>query len=49
MRETSYQTTSTRLELAYKFSIESDQKYGDARCFEKGSLKIQYCALIKAK
>ena len=36
-----YQTRSTRLELAYKFSTESDQKYGNARCFKKRCLKIK--------
>ena len=33
----------------YTISIESDQKYGNARCFKIGCLKIQYRALIKAK
>ena len=40
-------TISTGLELAYKLSIESDHKYGDASCFKRGSLKIQYRALMK--
>ena len=47
--ENSYQTTWLRLELAYKFLIESDQKYGNARCFKKGRVKIQNCEMIKAK
>ena len=38
------QANSTRLDWAYKFSIESDQKNGNARCFKKGCLKIQYRA-----
>ena len=46
--ENSYQTTLLHFELAYKFLIESDQKYGNARCFKKGCVKIQYRALITA-
>ena len=47
--ETTHQTHSAHVELAYKFSIESDQKYGNARCLKKVCLKIQYRAWIKAK
>ena len=43
------QLHTRQLQPLYEFSIESDQKYGNARCFKKGCVKIQYCALITAK
>ena len=33
----------------YEVPIESDKNYGNARCFKKGCLKIQYRGLINAK
>ena len=47
--ETSHQPISLCFQLAYEFSVESDKKYGNDRCFKKGCLKIQYRIFIKAK